>query len=90
MAIKFTQYVLPNGHKRDEFIDRPAEIEALADKFVASGGWYEAEILRTGEVSFTACRRVDGEPQDIDIEVVPNGPAVLDAVDRLVRRSAAA
>jgi len=89
MAIRFTQYVLPSGRARDEYITRPAEIEALADKFKASGGWYEAEILTTGEVSFTACKMVDGEARDVEIEICANGPAVYDAVDRLVKRSVA-
>lgn len=88
MAIPFTQYILPDGRKREEAIERPAEIEALADKFIKAGGRYECEILRTGEVSLTAvfCDD-DGDEQDVEIEVCANGPAVRDAVDALVHRS---
>jgi hypothetical protein len=88
MGIPFTQYVLPHGRKREETIERPAEIEALADKFIAAGGRYECEILTTGEVSFTAvfCDD-DGDEQDVEIEICANGPAVCDAVDALVRKS---
>lgn len=85
MSIPFTQYLLPDGRKRPIDIDRSCEIEAIAQQFIASGGSYEAEVLTTGEVSFTACK--NGE--DIEIEVCANGPGVGEAVDRLVRRSAA-
>lgn len=88
MSIPFTQYVLPHGRKREETIERPAEIEALADKFIAAGGRYECEILTTGEVSLTAvfCDD-DGDEQDVEIEICTNGPAIRDAVDALVQRS---
>lgn len=89
MAIEFTQYILPRGRKEPVSIDRPSDIEALADKFIASGGWYEAEILTTGHVSLTACAHVNDEPQDIEIEVCSNNDAVPEAVDRLVRKSIA-
>lgn len=88
MGIPFTQYVLPHGRKREETIERPAEIEALAQKFIDAGGRYECEVLTTGEVSFTAvfCDE-DGDEQDVEIEICANGPAVRDAVDAIVRKS---
>ena len=64
-------------------IERPEEIEKMAQKFIACGGVYECEHLRTNDASLTAV--FNGA--DIAIEVVPNGPKVLDAVDKLVRRS---
>lgn len=88
MGIPFTQYVLPHGRTREETIERPAEIEALARKFIESGGRYECEILTTGEVSFTAVFCGDGgDEQDVEIEICANGPAVQEAVDTLVRKS---
>lgn len=88
MGIPFTQYVLPHGRKREETIERPAEIEALAQKFIDAGGRYECEVLTTGEVSFTAvfCDE-DGDEQDVEIEICANGSAVRDAVDAIVRKS---
>lgn len=86
--IPFTQYVRPHGRKRDEAIERSPEIEALAQQFIDDGGWFEAEVLIDGRVSLTACAIVDDEPDDIDIEVIPNGPGVGEAVDRLVQRVA--
>lgn len=89
MAIPFTQYLLPNGKKREERIERPAEIEALARQFIEAGGRYECEMLTTGEVSLTAVYAVDDEPEDVEIEVCQNGPDVPLRVDDLVRRSVA-
>jgi hypothetical protein len=83
MPIPFTQYLRPDGAKRDVSIERPPEIEALAQRFIASGGRFECEELRTGEASLTAVKY----DRDVAIKVVPNGPAVLDAVDAVVRLS---
>lgn len=88
MSIPFTQYLLPNGRTRAESVDRPQEIEDLARQFMKRGGRFEAEILTTGHVSITACIEIGGEPTDIAIRVVANGPAVLDAVDEVVREAA--
>ena len=88
MTIPFTQYLRPNGRKQQVEWDGTDEQEKLASEFIARGGWYECEELSTGHASLTACFIVDDEPQDIAIEVVMNGPAVVDAVDRLIRKSA--
>jgi len=64
------------------------EIEFLAFKFIEAGGWFEVEELTTGHASLTACHIVDGEPQDIAIRVVDNGPPVVDAVADLVHEAA--
>jgi hypothetical protein len=84
--IPFTQYILPHGRRTSVSIDRPDEISSLAERFIESGGRYEAEVLTTGHVSLTACLDDD----DIGIEVVNNGPGVAEAVDRLVHKSVAA
>lgn len=88
MTIPFTQYLRPNGLKRDVSIDRPTEIEALAFQFIERGGWFEVEELPSRDASLTACFVVDGEPADIAIRVVPNGPGVAEAVDSLVQEAA--
>jgi hypothetical protein len=87
MGIPFTQYLLPNGRKRQEKIDRSPEIEELAERFIKAGGRYECEILTTGHVSITAVYVVDEEEQDIVIKVCQNGSEVPDAVDYVVRES---
>lgn len=89
MAIPFTQYVLPRGRRHAILIDRPAEVEALSQRFIDAGGKYEAEVLTTGQVSLTAVLNVDGELQDVAIKISNNGPDVPPAVDDLVRASIA-
>jgi hypothetical protein len=89
MAIPFTQYLLPDGRKKSISIDRPDAIEAIAEQFIAAGGWYEAEILTTGHVSLTAGLTVDDEPQDIAFQIIEIGPGMADAVDKLVHASIA-
>ena len=88
MSIPFTQYLLPDGRRRPEVIDMPEEIEALAERFIKSGGRYECEMLRDMEtISVTAVHLVDDEPQDVVIKLCKNGPDVVPAVEHVVRES---
>jgi len=89
MTIPFTQYLLPDGRQRTEEFDTTPEVEAIARRFIASGGRYECEILTTGEVSLTAVKAVNDEDQDVEIVLCANGPGVGAHVDELVRKSAA-
>jgi hypothetical protein len=85
-GIPFTQFLRPDGERRAVFIDRPKDIELIAEAFIHNGGWFECEELRGGTVSLCACKVVNGESQDIEQELVPNGPGVPAAVDRLVQK----
>lgn len=88
MSIPFTQYLLPHGRKASTSIDMPDDVEAMAQRFIEAGGWFESEMLTDLEhVSLTACWNTDDGPNDIAIEVVRNGPDVPVAVDRLVRKA---
>jgi hypothetical protein len=89
-GVPFTQYLLPNGRTRVIHIDRPPEIETLALEVMERGGRFECEILTTDEVSVTCVGEVDGEEQDVAIEVCFNGPEVPNAVDRVIRAAHAA
>ena len=89
--IPFTQYCLPNGRRiRWEFGCSP-EIEAIANRFIESGGKYECEVLTTGEISLTAVKKIKGEDQDVAIVICRNGSGgtVGDKVDDLIRQSEA-
>lgn len=88
MSIPFTQFLMPFGRRTQTTVDMPEEIEKLAKDFIKAGGWFESEMLSSGHVSLTACWNVDGEDEDIAIEVVENGPRVIGAVERLVRKAA--
>jgi DNA-binding IclR family transcriptional regulator len=85
MPIPFTQYLRPNGERRQVTIVRSPEIEALAQEIRAKGYNFECEELNNGIVSFTVVSPHDDEG-DICIVLVPNGPRVPAAVDDLVRR----
>lgn len=85
MPIPFTQYLRPDGRRTPVEIDMPPEIETLAEEVIELGGRFECEHLMTGHASLTVAYRLNGEEQDIAIEVVPNGPEVPDAVGRLVK-----
>jgi len=78
--IEFTQYLLPDGRKKDIFIERPPEIEVIAKKLIEAGCHFDAEILSTGVISFT-CEKEDDV---LSIELCENGPAVLTAIDKLI------
>lgn len=80
--IPFTQYLRPNGRKRVVSIERPAEIVEAAHRLIKAGYRFEVEELSTGHASLTV---VDPDDEgDVAIAVVPNGPEVPAAVDRIV------
>lgn len=89
--IEFTQYLLPNGEKRSVFFEAPSGIDDLAKRIVNRGGRFEIEILRNDHVSIT-CEIDDnnGETRLLAILVVPNGPAIVEHVHRVVKNAASA
>jgi hypothetical protein len=76
----------PNGRKQLASIDRPENIERIAATLADRGVTFEAEVLVTNEVSLTA----ELDDETLAIEVVPNGPQIPEAVDRLVLAADAA
>ena len=79
-ALAFTQYLLPNGDKKEiEFIvDGDTEIKA---KSILKYGWvFEAEILTNGVVSLTIS---DGE-EDRVIQVCENGTTIPIVIEKLI------
>lgn len=64
MTIPFTQYVLPDGRKREGGFDRSADVEAMATTLLAEGVHFDAEVLSNGTVSLTA------EKDDLDDPVL--------------------
>lgn len=80
--IAFTQYMRPHGRRETVRIDRPDEIAAKAQKIIDAGFALECEVLMNGHVSFT----IAGDEDDVEIEVVPNGPGVPTAIDRMINR----
>ena len=96
--VLFTQYMLPDGHKVERLIERPDDTAAQADELAKVGVVLEMEMLRDmATVSFTAERPTQPHSHILEVqycakcedevlasEVVPNGLAVPEAVDRLI------
>lgn len=82
--IPFTQYLMPDGRTREITINCSEDIHAKAMEIIKNGYRLEAEMLRTGEISLTVFH-ID-EEEDVEMELVPNGPEVPLAVDRLITR----
>jgi hypothetical protein len=83
-GIPFLQYLRPSGRPNMGFFDRSEQIEQLAQSIIDLGYRFTAEMLTTGEISLA----VEGPDGDIACRIAPNGPAVLAAVDDLVRAAA--
>lgn len=79
--IPFTQYLLPDGRQMPVVIEVSDEAHAAAMKLIDTGLEFECEVLRTGDVSLTITDPAEG---DLDIAVVPNGPGMREAVEKLV------
>lgn len=92
MTIPVTVFVRPNGRREEATVDRPRDIEALAERFIAAGGRYTVEELSGMGTSYCAEFEVDGETQDIACEIGfdSNPPLVkhLAAFDKVVADSA--
>lgn len=80
--IPFTQYLRPSGTTRQIRIERSKEVYEKAMRIIDAGFVFEAEALGTGICSFTITDRE--EEEDVAIELCPNGPKVLEAIDKLV------
>ena len=87
-GIEFTQYMLPDGRKRQQWISRSPEIEHLAALLRGAGCVFEIEVLRTGLISMSVERLdKDGEVQVLSQKICMNGLAVPAAVDEMVQEA---
>lgn len=84
MKVFVTQYMRPDGRKVQANTELPDAIERTYMNMLGAGCRFEAEVLTTGEVSVT----VTNDEEDVDSEVVPNGPEVQAAMLRLLQRKA--
>ena len=56
--------------------------ESIYQQMIEAGYYFEAEVLLNGEVSIT----ISNEDEDIDIELVPNGPLIQSKMEDMLRR----
>ena len=78
--IVFTQFLLPHGRIVATTIDRPDPIADKASELVGAGCRLEIEMLTTGEISMA----VEHDGDTWAIEIVPNGPEVPFAIDKII------
>jgi len=86
MDIQFTQFLRPNGKQKEVLINRPDEISNKALAVLKTGGRFTVEELMNGMVSLAYEKEIDGEMQDVEIELSSNGPKVSIAVDILIEK----
>ena len=80
--IEFIQYKMPDGRQIPVNINRPQEVYDKAMEIENEGYIFEAEVLTTGEVSFTIFD--PDRDMDLAIEVCLNNTQVPETVDKLI------
>jgi hypothetical protein len=81
MSIPFTQYLLPNGRKKDVSIDMPSDVEIDAFYLISKGCHFDIEMLTTGAISMT-CEQGD---EIVSIEICNNDNSTIAGVQKLVK-----
>lgn len=86
--IPFTQFLRPDGRRRQVSISRPPSVWAHAKPLIDAGCRFEIEELSTGHVSMTVERDdKDGETEVLSQRIVKNGILVPLTVDDLVHEA---
>jgi len=78
--VEVIQFLRPDGRKRLCSVTLDHDLHAEYTAMQIQGWRFEAEVLTTGEVSLT----ITSEDQDEAISTVPNGPAVPEALARML------
>ncbi|KKL53836.1 hypothetical protein LCGC14_2271410 [marine sediment metagenome] len=79
--IEFTQFLMPHGRRDCVWIERPNNIVKKAAEIRAAGFRFETEMLSDYQTISLTIADDDG---DYAVEVVPNGPSVPEAIDRMI------
>lgn len=86
--IPFTQYLMPDGRRREGGFVRSEEIEAIASWLLERGVHFDAEFLSTGFLSLTAeLDSLDDPMLAIEVFEQESGEQVGQKVDDLVRHA---
>lgn len=84
MSVEFTQYLMPDGRKKQVFIDLDTPTEAKAQAIIATGYRFEIEMLSTLAISATIHNPLTEE--DEDCELMNNGPEVPVRITAMINR----
>ena len=76
----------PDGRTVQQFTDLPVDLKQAYDDMVASGCRLEAEVI-SADGSEVHVSIFDMQlDEDIDSDIIPNGPAVQDAIGGMLKR----
>lgn len=78
---------MPHGRTEAVTIDRPPEIEAMAKEIIALGYVFEIEMLSDCQTISMEIIKPEDDGAGITNELCPNGPAVPDNVDKMIREA---
>ena len=88
MRINLTQYLMPDGRQQDTWVDNmPDDLESIIKEIHGNGLRLAAEMLTTGEISFTIESQLHQD--DFDIEIAQNGPGpngTVASLEKMIRR----
>lgn len=79
----FTQFLLPNGRKKQIEIIRSEEIENKAKKITDKGFNFEIELLRNGMVHMDCCNIQEA----ISSHLCKNDEQIPETVDKIVNKA---
>jgi len=82
-TLKATEFIRPFGRKKPYFTEMDDEFKPFYEDMTAKGCEIQVEVLWTGEASLTVSN--PSEMVDYDIELVENGPEVIEALKRLLK-----
>jgi hypothetical protein len=81
MQVKITQFIAPHGEQRERSCEVPDDCAVGYESLKRHECRLTAEVLMTGAVS----QCVEHEEGDFLIEITDNGPAVQDALVKMLR-----
>ena len=82
MFIDVVQYTQPTGKRKEVGTNISDDCKENYQDMVKAGFRIAAEILYSKEISLT----IENHEKDVDIEVVGNGPAVQEAIEKMIKR----
>ncbi len=80
--MKFTQFLFPNGTRKEVTIDMPEEVEFLADALIEAGWRLEIECFPDRQI---VNMDVSNDDEQLASHICKNGPEVPVAVEKLIR-----
>lgn len=80
--LEFTQFLLPNGRRREVTTEVSQEAWDKAQDIKEAGFNFEIEVLNTGQVSATISSVEAGV--DLAHSITPNGPEVQEGIEKMI------